>query len=49
MRKFTEVLFEMRDIKDNLASISDGTQDILKGWVEALEWVLEISEKKGKA
>lgn len=44
MRKSQEVRDELADIKRN-SNTTDGTGDILTGWVEALEWVL--SDYKG--
>jgi hypothetical protein len=38
MRTSQEVRDELEDIKK--ADVTDGTNDILQGWVEALEWVL---------
>jgi hypothetical protein len=35
----SEVRQELEDIKRNSNS-TDGTEDILTGWIEALEWVL---------
>jgi hypothetical protein len=39
MRTSQEVKDELEDIKRN-SNTTDGTEDILTGWVEALEWVL---------
>lgn len=39
MRTSKEVKDELKDIKLN-SNTTDGTEDILTGWVEALEWVL---------
>ena len=39
MRTSEEMKSEIADIKSN-ADVTDGTEDILLGWVEALEWVL---------
>ena len=39
MRTSKEVKDELEDIKLN-SNTTDGTEDILTGWVEALEWVL---------
>jgi hypothetical protein len=40
MRSSSEIRIELHDIKNNLPRVSDNTEDILKGWTEALEWVL---------
>jgi hypothetical protein len=39
MKTSNEVRAELEDIKLNSNS-TDGTEDILTGWIEALEWVL---------
>ena len=39
MRTGKEVREELEDIKRN-SNVTDGTEEILKGWTEALEWVL---------
>lgn len=39
MRTSKEIREELEDIKRN-SNTTDGTQDILTGWIEALEWVL---------
>lgn len=39
MKTSNEIKEELEDIKRNSNS-TDGTEDILTGWVEALEWVL---------
>ncbi len=39
MKTSSEVRQELEDIKRNSNS-TDGTEDILTGWIEALEWVL---------
>ncbi len=39
MRLSKEIREELEDIKRN-SNTTDGTEDILTGWVEALEWVL---------
>lgn len=39
MRTSQEVKDELKDIKRN-SNTTDGTEDILLGWTEALEWVL---------
>jgi hypothetical protein len=44
MRTSKEVRDELDDIKRN-SNTTDGTEDILMGWIEALEWVL--SDYKG--
>ena len=46
MRTSIEVKDELEDIKRN-SKATDGTEDILTGWIEALEWVLsEYKEEK---
>ena len=45
MRTSQEVKDELEDIKRN-SNATDGTENILTGWIEALEWVL--SEYKGR-
>ena len=40
MRTSQEIRDEIQDIKNSAENITDGTEDILLGWVEALEWVL---------
>ena len=44
MRTSKEVRDELDDIKRNYKT-TDGTEDILIGWIEALDWVL--SDYKG--
>jgi hypothetical protein len=39
MKTTNEIREELEDIKRNSNS-TDGTEDILTGWIEALEWVL---------
>ena len=39
MRTSKEVKDELEEIKRN-SNVTDGTEDILKGWTEALDWVL---------
>lgn len=39
MRTISEIREELKDIKLN-SNTTDGTEDILTGWIEALEWVL---------
>jgi hypothetical protein len=39
MKTSNEIREELEDIKRNFNS-TDGTEDILTGWIEALEWVL---------
>ena len=39
MRTSKEVREELEEIKRN-SNVTDGTEDILKGWTEALDWVL---------
>jgi hypothetical protein len=39
MRTSEEIKVELADIKSN-PDLTDGTEDILLGWAEALEWVL---------
>ncbi len=39
MKTISEIKEELEDIKLN-SNTTDGTEDILTGWVEALEWVL---------
>ena len=43
MRTNQEIRNELEDIRK--ADVTDGTNDILKGWVEALEWVLSDYEE----
>jgi hypothetical protein len=46
MRTSKEIKDELEDIKRN-SKATDGTEDILLGWTEALEWVLsEYKEEK---
>jgi hypothetical protein len=40
MRTSQEIRDELKDIRNGLDQITDGTEDILTGWIEALEWVL---------
>jgi len=46
MRSRNEVRAELDDIKAN-ADVTDGTEDILLGWTEALEWVLSEYKEEG--
>lgn len=39
MKTISEIREELEDIKRN-SNTTDGTEDILTGWIEALEWVL---------
>lgn len=39
MKSISEIREELKDIKLN-SNTTDGTEDILTGWIEALEWVL---------
>ena len=39
MKTSNEIREELEDIKRN-SNTTDGTEDILTGWIEALEWVL---------
>lgn len=39
MKTISEIREELKDIKLN-SNTTDGTEDILTGWIEALEWVL---------
>lgn len=39
MKTISEIKEELEDIKLN-SNTTDGTEDILTGWIEALEWVL---------
>ena len=39
MKTSNEIREELEDIKRN-SNATDGTGDILTGWIEALEWVL---------
>jgi hypothetical protein len=39
MKTSNEIREELEDIKRN-SNATDGTEDILTGWIEALEWVL---------
>ena len=39
MRTSKEVKDELDDIKRNFKT-TDGTEDIIAGWIEALDWVL---------
>ena len=39
MKTSNEIREELEDIKRN-SNATDGTEDILTGWTEALEWVL---------
>jgi len=39
MKTSNEIREELDDIKRN-SNTTDGTEDILTGWIEALEWVL---------
>jgi hypothetical protein len=39
MRTSKEVKDELEDIKRN-SNVTDGTEDIIAGWIEALDWVL---------
>jgi hypothetical protein len=39
MKTISEIKVELEDIKLN-SNTTDGTEDILTGWIEALEWVL---------
>ena len=39
MRTYQEVKDELNDIVNNHQT-TDGTEDVLLGWIEALEWVL---------
>jgi hypothetical protein len=39
MRTSEEIKIELADIKSS-PDLTDGTEDILLGWAEALEWVL---------
>jgi hypothetical protein len=46
VRTSQEVRDELEDIKRN-SNATDGTEDILTGWTEALEWVLsDYKEEK---
>jgi len=45
MRTSAEVREELKDIKRN-SNTTDGTEDILTGWIEALEWVLSEYEEE---
>lgn len=47
MRTSEEIKIEIADIKSN-ADVTDGTEDILLGWVEALEWVLSEYKEEEK-
>lgn len=47
MRTSQEVKDELEDIKRN-SNATDGTEDILTGWVEALEWVLSEYKEGGE-
>lgn len=40
MRTSREIREELKDIKNSREFITDGTDQILTGWIEALEWVL---------
>ena len=39
MKTSNEIREELEDIKRN-SNATDGTEDTLAGWIEALEWVL---------
>jgi hypothetical protein len=39
MRTSKEIKDELEDIKRN-SNVKDATEDIIAGWVEALDWVL---------
>jgi len=39
MKTISEIKEELGDIKLN-SNTTDGTEDIITGWIEALEWVL---------
>ena len=40
MRTKQEIIDELEDIKRNNKT-TDGTEDVLTGWIEALEWVID--------
>ena len=46
-RSFKEVKDELEDIKRN-SNATDGTEDTLAGWIEALEWVLSEYKEEGE-
>jgi hypothetical protein len=47
VRTSQEIKDEIQDIKNSAENITDGTEDILLGWVEALEWVLSEYKDEG--
>ena len=47
MRTSKEIREELEDIKRN-SNTTDGTEDILTGWIEALEWVLSDYKEEGE-
>ena len=47
MRLSKEIREELEDIKRN-SNTTDGTEDILTGWIEALEWVLSDYKEEGE-
>jgi hypothetical protein len=44
MKDITVIKQELEAIREDISSITDGTDDVLAGWVEALEWVLSNEE-----
>ena len=48
VRTSKEVREELEDIKKSQQFITDGTDQIITGWIEALEWVLSDYVEEGK-
>ena len=46
MKTISEIREELEDIKRN-SNTTDNTEDILTGWIEALEWVLSDYKEEG--